>query len=355
MVDYQNIKKILFKLEPENAHNLVEFIFRYAPFVSPFMLSIYAKKHFITDESIRQNIEGIDFLNPVGLAAGFDKNATMIKTLSSLGFGHTEYGTLTPKPQSGNPKPRLFRYPEFNSLQNAMGFNNDGMQEISKRVSKLYPYTIPLGANIGKNKVTPLKDAIEDYAVLIDRFKDLADYLVINISSPNTKGLRDLQNEEFIKALFDLALKRTKKPIFLKIAPDMSIKQALSISNVALNHGAKGIIATNTTIDYSLLANAKDFGGISGEVLKQKSYNFFKSLSKELFGKITLISVGGISSPDEAYKRIKIGASLVQIYSSFIFQGPKVIEDINKGIIKLLKEDGFSHIGEAIGADLEKR
>ena len=355
MIDYQTVKNILFKFQPESAHNIAEFAFRYASFICPSLLSCYAKKHFITDESIRQNIEGMDFLNPVGLAAGFDKNATMIKTLSALGFGHIEYGTLTPKPQSGNPKPRLFRYPEFNSLQNAMGFNNEGMETISKRVSRLYPYTIPLGANIGKNKVTPLKNAIDDYAVLINRFKDLADYLVINISSPNTKGLRDLQNEEFIKSLFDLALKKTNKPIFLKIAPDMDIDQALSISNTALNHGAKGIIATNTTIDYSLLPNAKDFGGISGEVLKEKSYNFFKSLSQELFGKITLISVGGISSANEAYKRIKAGASLIQIYSSFIFQGPKVIEDINTGIIKLLKEDGFSHISEAIGADLEKK
>ena len=355
MIDYQTIKNILFKLQPENAHNIAEFTFKYIPLACPFVLSYYAKKHFITDKSIRQNILGMDFLNPVGLAAGFDKNATMIKTLSALGFGHIEYGTLTPKPQSGNPKPRLFRYPEFNSLQNAMGFNNDGMDTISKRVSKLYPYSIPLGANIGKNKVTPLKDAIDDYAVLIDRFKDLADYLVINISSPNTKGLRDLQNEEFIKSLFDLALKKTNKPIFLKIAPDMSIEQAISISNRALKHGAKGIIATNTTIDYSLLPNAKDFGGISGEVLKEKSYNFFKSLSQELFGKITLISVGGISTGKEAYKRIKAGASLVQIYSSFIFQGPKVIEDINRDIIKLLKQDGFSHISEAIGSDLEKK
>jgi len=353
MINYQNIKNIMFKFQPETAHNIAEFSFRFAPVLCPFALSSYAKKHFVTDKSIEQEIEGIKFLNPVGLAAGFDKNATMIKTLTALGFGHIEYGTLTPKPQSGNPKPRLFRYPEFNSLQNAMGFNNEGMDIISKRVAKLYPYTIPLGANIGKNKVTPLENAIDDYSILIDRFKDLADYLVINISSPNTKGLRDLQNEEFIKSLFELALKKTTKPIFLKIAPDMPIDQAISISNVALKYGAKGIIATNTTIDYTLLPNAKDFGGISGEVLKEKSYNFFKSLSQELFGKITLISVGGIDSAEEAYKRIKAGASLVQIYSSFIFYGPKLIEDINRSIIRLLKEDGYSHISEAIGADIK--
>ncbi len=347
---YEKLKKIMFKFDPETAHSLAEFFLKRVHYCKHFIPN-YADKHFVLDESIRQEIEGLEFLNPVGLAAGFDKNATMIRGLTYLGFGHIEYGTFTPKPQSGNPKPRLFRYPEFNSLQNAMGFNNDGMDMIAKRVSKIYPFSIPLGANIGKNKVTPLKDAINDYSTLIERFKDLCDYLVINISSPNTKGLRDLQNEDFIKRVFDLGVKKSDKPIFLKIAPDMEIEQALNIANAAIESGAKGLIATNTTVDYSLLPNAKDFGGISGEVLKEKSYNFFKSIAKELYGKITLISVGGIDSSEEAYKRIKAGASLVQIFSSFIFKGPAVIEEINRGIIKQLDDDGFSHISEVIGVD----
>ncbi len=352
---YEYIKKVMFLFPPETAHEIAEFFLKNSSYFCPALLSSYGKKHFVSEKMLQQNIHGMIFLNPLGLAAGFDKNATMIKALTSLGFGHIEYGTLTPKPQSGNPKPRLFRYPEFNSLQNAMGFNNDGMQKIARRVQKLYPFSIPLGANIGKNKVTSSECALDDYTVLIDRFKDFADYLTINISSPNTKGLRDLQNDDFIKSLFEIGTKKTDKPIFLKIAPDMPVQKAIEISTTALNSGAKGIIATNTTTDYTLLPNSKDFGGISGEVLKEKSYNFFKEIAQELFGKITLISVGGIDSSEEAYKRIKAGASLVQIYSSFIFNGPKVIEDINIGIMELLKKDGFAHISEAIGIDFKKR
>ncbi len=353
LIMYQYLKKIMFLFDPETAHNIAEFTFKNGYKACPYIFSKYAQQHFIVDDMIKQEVEGIEFSNPIGLAAGFDKNATMIKPLTALGFGHIEYGTLTPKPQKGNPKPRLFRYPEFNSLQNAMGFNNDGADKIALRVKKLYPFTTPLGANIGKNKTTPLEDAINDYSLLIDEFKEICDYFVINISSPNTKGLRDLQNEDFIKSVFEMGLSKTDKPIFLKLAPDMPTDNAISLALTAKQSGAKGIIATNTTIDYSLLPDAKDFGGISGEVLKEKSYNFFKEIAKELFGKITLISVGGIDSSEEAYKRIKAGASLVQIYSSFIFNGPKGIEEINRGIIDLLKNDGFAHISDAVGIDLK--
>ncbi len=352
---YEYLKKIMFMFDPETAHNIAEFAIKNGYILCPVAFSSYAKKHFVEDEILHQEIEGIKFLNPLGLAAGFDKNATMIKGLTALGFGHIEYGTLTPKPQDGNPKPRLFRYPELNSIQNAMGFNNDGADKIASRIKKLYPFATPLGANIGKNKVTPLKDALSDYEVLIEKFKDLCDYFVINISSPNTKGLRDLQNEEFIKSLFNMGTKKTSKPIFLKLAPDMPVETAIKLSLTAKENGAKGIVATNTTTDYSLLPNAKDFGGISGEVLKEKSYNFFKEIAKELFGKITLISVGGIDSSEEAYKRIKAGASLIQIYSSFIFNGPGGIEEINRGLVKLLKKDGFNHINDAIGYDLKEK
>ncbi len=349
---YQYIKKLMFLLDPENAHNLAEFSLKNGYMVCPFAFSAYEKKNFINDKILHQEIEGIKFPNPLGLAAGFDKNATMIKPLKALGFGHIEYGTLTPKPQNGNPKPRLFRYPEFNSIQNAMGFNNDGADKIASRVKKLYPFSIPLGANIGKNKTTPSEKALDDYFVLLDKFKELCDYFVINISSPNTKGLRDLQNEEFISFLFKKGVTITDKPIFLKLAPDMTTKNAIDLAFVAKDSGARGIIATNTTIDYSLLPGSRDFGGISGEVLKEKSYNFFKELAKELFGKITLISVGGIDSSQEAYRRIKAGASLVQIYSSFIFRGPAGLKEINQGLIKLLKDDGFDSISDAVGANI---
>ncbi|WP_281950790.1 quinone-dependent dihydroorotate dehydrogenase [Nitrosophilus kaiyonis] len=352
MFDYENFKKILFKLDPENAHNLVEFSLKSIDNI-PSLFNPFIEKNFIDDKILNQKIFNKTFYNPVGLAAGFDKNATMIRGMLALGFGFTELGTITPLPQSGNPKPRLFRYPTYESIQNAMGFNNDGMYKIEKRVKKFYPFATPIGINIGKNKKTPQKDALNDYEKLIKGFKDLCDYMVVNISSPNTPGLRDLQNENFIKALFTMAKDITSKPILLKIAPDMSKEEAVNLTSLAVENGADGIIATNTTIDYSLIPNSKDFGGISGKVLKEKSFEIFKAVSKELFGKTTLISVGGIDNAQEAYRRIKAGASLVQIYTALIFKGPSLIKNINEGLIQLLKNDGFEHISEAVGADLK--
>jgi len=205
--------------------------------------------------------------------------------------------------------------------------------------------------NIGKSKLTPEDKALDDYKLLLKKFREYGDYVVINISSPNTPGLRDLQNEKFITALFTMAKEVTTKPILLKIAPDMSPQDAIDICQVAIDAGASGIIATNTTIDYSLTPNAKDFGGISGSLLTQKSYELFKAVAKELYGKTTLISVGGIDSAEEAYRRIKAGATFVQVYSMLIYEGPKLIKDINRGLVELLKEDGYNHISEAIGAD----
>ncbi len=351
MFTYENAKKIFFQFSPENAHNIAEFSFKYATKLCPFLLSKLSEQFFFTNPRLEQNLFGTHFLNPIGLAAGFDKNATMIKMLTALGFGHIEFGTMTPKPQSGNPKPRLFRYPEFESIQNAMGFNNDGALVIKKRVEKLYPFATPLAANIGKNKTTSAQDALSDYEMLIDTFKNISDYLVINISSPNTPGLRDLQNETFIKDLFTMASSKTDKAVLLKIAPDLEMSEAINICNVALENGAGGIVATNTTVDYSLLPNAQDFGGISGKVLAPKSAKFFKELSREFYGKTPLISVGGIDNAKDAYERIKDGANLVQIYSSFIFKGPSLTKEISKGVLDLMDKDGFSHISEAIGAN----
>jgi len=352
MFDYYAImKKLMFNFSPENAHTIAEFFFKNGAKFTPFILSPIAEQFFIHDKRLEQELFGKTFLNPIGIGAGFDKNATMIKMLTALGFGHIEYGTMTPEPQSGNPKPRCFRFPEYETIQNAMGFNNDGMNAIAKRVEALYPFVTPLGANIGKNKTTTSENALKDYEKLIKRFKDLSDYLVVNISSPNTPGLRDLQNEQFIKDLFVMAKELTTKSVLLKIAPDLAVADALTICSTALENGAAGIVATNTTIDYSLLPNAKDFGGLSGKVLTEKSFTMFEALAKEFFGKTTLISVGGIDSADEAYRRLKAGASLVQIYSAFIFKGPSLNRAINLGILERMEKDGFAHISEVIGSD----
>ena len=350
MIAYETLKPWLFKLQPETAHHVVATLLRTAD-VCPSAFNGWLEKHFVADPILNQELFGRTFLNPVGLGAGFDKNATMIRGIQALGFGFTEIGTVTPKPQPGNPKPRMFRHIAEESLQNAMGFNNDGMYKVQKRLKTRYPFTTPIGVNIGKNKTTGERDAIGDYTQLIRGLHHLGDYLVINISSPNTPGLRDLQNEAFIANLFAEAKAITDKPILLKIAPDMTPEQAVALTTLAVEKGADGIIATNTTVDYALLPRSESIGGLSGKVLKAKSFALFEAVAKELFGKTVLISVGGIDSAEEAYRRIKAGASLVQVYSALVFKGPDLIGNINRGLLTLLTRDGYSNITEAIGAE----
>jgi dihydroorotate dehydrogenase len=347
---YETAKKILFRFNPETAHFIGGMALKTLPY-TPIILKALKNHYFIEAPSLKQNLFGKEFKNPVGLAAGFDKNGEYITAMPTLGFGYTEIGTITPKPQIGNPRPRLFRLKEERSIQNAMGFNNYGAEYMLKRLNRLYFFDYPIGINIGKNKLTPEDKALDDYEKLLHTFKNYGDYIVINISSPNTPGLRDLQNEKFITDLFTMAKEITSQPIFLKIAPDMTPEDAITLCNSAVDAGASGIIATNTTIDYSLTPNAKDFGGISGALVREKSYELFRAIGKELYGKTMLISVGGIETAEDAYRRIKAGATLVQVYSMLIYNGPKMIKEINEGLIELLKKDGYNHISEAIGAD----
>lgn len=347
---YQTIKKVLFNFEPETAHTIAGVGLKSLAY-APTLLKALKNYYFVTNPILSQNIFGREFKNPIGLGAGFDKNGEYITATPTLGFGFTEIGTVTPKPQEGNPKPRLFRLKEDKSLQNGMGFNNYGADYMLKRLNSLYLLDYPIGINIGKNKITSEDRAIDDYKILLEKFKDYGTYMVINISSPNTPNLRDLQNEKFINELFTVAKEITTKPILLKIAPDMREEQAISLCKSAVNAGASGIIATNTTIDYSLTPHAKDFGGISGELLREKSFKIFQAIAKELYGKTILISVGGVSSASEAYRRIKAGASLIQIYSGLIYNGAYMIREINRELTELIKEDGYSNIKEAIGSD----
>ena len=349
-ITYQNLKKILFKLNPETAHTLGGLGLKAAPY-APFIRQYFKNRYFIEHDMLKQELFGKIFHNPVGLAAGFDKNGEYIKAMPSLGFGFTEIGTITPKPQAGNARPRLFRLVEERSIQNAMGFNNRGAEFMLQKLNGVKNFDYPIGINIGKNKLTSEEDALNDYKILLESFKNSGDYIVINISSPNTPGLRDLQNEKFITDLFTMAKEISTQAILLKIAPDMEAKDAIELCNSAVNAGAAGIIATNTTIDYSLTPNAKDFGGISGALVREKSYELFKAIGKELYGKTILISVGGIESAEDTYRRVKAGASLIQIYSMLIYNGPIMIKEINEGLIKLLEADGYKNISEAIGAD----
>ena len=350
---FEKIKPLIYKTDPELAHNMVETIFKTAR-RCPLFFNPLIKRNFIDDSILNQKIWNLEFKNPIGVAAGFDKNATMIYAWPALGFGWGEIGALTPKPQAGNPKPRAWRWPDFEAIQNAYGFNNDGAEAIKERLKKLYPFILPIGANIGKNKTTKEEEAINDYKILVEKLKDVVDFFVVNISSPNTPGLRDLLNEEFITTLFNELKTLTTKPILIKFSPDMEDEIIRNLANLSVEKGANGIILTNTTINYDLINSPIKKGGISGKPLAKRSYEVLKIVAKEVFPKVPIISVGGIDSIEEAYKRIKAGASLLQIYTAIIYKGPFIVGDINKGLIELLKKDGFNHISEAIGIDLKE-
>jgi dihydroorotate dehydrogenase len=349
---YPALRRSLFQLDPETGHRLGMAALRAVQAV-PGLPNTLARRQLVVDPRLYQTLFGCEFPNPVGLAAGFDKDAVAVRAMPALGFGFLEVGTVTPLPQPGNPRPRLFRHPAERSLQNALGFNNGGLEALRARLARLHPFSLPLGVNLGKNKATPPENALSDYETLIRGLHEVCDYLVVNLSSPNTPGLRDLQNEEFLRTLFGVAKGITAKPILVKIAPDLEPAQAVALCEVAVEAGAAGIIATNTTVDYTLLPGAKPFGGLSGEVLREKSFQIFEAVAKALFGRTVLINVGGIDSGAEAYRRLRAGASLVQLYTALIYEGPSLPRRINEELLGLMERDGVKSICEIIG--LERR
>jgi len=349
---FEQIRGLIYKLDPETAHNLTEKIFGLYD-LCPRLFNWMAERNFVLDPRLEQTIWGIKFLNPVGVAAGFDKNGTMVKSFPLLGFGWGEVGAITPRPQSGNPKPRVWRFPEWEAVQNSFGFNNDGVAVIKERLKKIYPFVLPIGANIGKNKDTPEERAVEDYLQLVEELKGVADLFVVNISSPNTPGLRDLLRPEFVSQLVERLKGVTDRPILLKLSPDMAPEKVEEVVEGALAGGVDGLIMTNTTVDYSVIPTPIKKGGISGKPLKEKSYRMLKLVAQLAFGKVPLVAVGGIDSAEEAYQRIRAGASLLQLYTPLIFKGPGIVGEINRGLIKLLERDGFNSISEAVGADLK--
>ena len=290
---------------------------------------------------LKRKLFGLTFENPVGIAAGFDKNATHISEFEKFGFGFIEIGTVTPKPQDGNPKKRLFRLKEDTAIINRLGFNNDGVVKIKNRLKK--NYNVLIGGNIGKNKVTPNSQAKNDYLICFEELYNYVDYFVINVSSPNTPGLRELQSKEFLNDLFiDLNKFRLneviKKPILIKISPDLSKEKILEILEVIDTNNIDGIIATNTTIDYPNLKskNKNETGGLSGAPLYDKSNEVISFISKKTNGKLPIIGVGGISTPEQAVKKIEAGAHLIQLYTGIIYEGPGIVRKINK---KLLNQE----------------
>lgn len=345
---YSMVKRALFRLDPETAHGLA-----FAALKVPGFAAAVGGR--VQDERLAQRLLGMTFPNPVGLAAGFDKDAVALRAWPALGFGFAEMGTVTPEPQPGNPRPRLFRHPDAESLQNAMGFNNAGMAAMRRRLEGFYPGPVPIGVNLGKNKATPAERALEDYEKLMAGLGGLCDYLVVNLSSPNTPGLRDLQNEEFVGRVMAAAKRTTDRPVLVKLSPDLGPERAAELAAAAVEAGAAGIVATNTTTDYSLLAGARDFGGLSGRVLAERSLEVLQAIAGRLFGRAVLISAGGIDSGTEAYRRLRAGASLVQVYTALIYRGPGLARRIGEELLALLERDGFGSVGEAVGAGIAGR
>lgn len=354
MTDLYNLARpLFFRLDPEDAHTATLKILRtgLAPRCPP-----------VSDEALEQTIWGLKFPNPVGLAAGFDKNAEVIGPMLGLGFGFVEAGTVTPKPQLGNPRPRVFRDEKNEAIINRLGFPSRGMSAFKANLEKFLsrkPMKGVVGINLGMNKSST--DPGKDYAVLINMLGPMADYITINISSPNTPGLRDLQQREPLTHLLGIVMEERRKacgklqpPLLLKLAPDLTEDQQGEIAATVMDAGIDGLILTNTTISRPAslpLAFAEQKGGLSGRPLKDLSLGAVRSFRRLTKGRIPIIAAGGISSGSDAYARIKAGASLVQLYTSLVYKGPGVANSINRELLELLRADGHKSIAAAVGTD----
>lgn len=335
------IRPLLFNFPPEWVHHQAMAAMGVEAFTAPF--SRWSEK---PTPELEVELWGLKFRNPVGLAAGFDKDAQCLPAWENLGFGYAEIGTVTPRPQPGNPAPRIFRIPEAKALINRMGFPNKGAEAVAESLKELkrqqrWP-SIPIGINIGKMKDTPLEEAQKDYLKCFEVLHPYADFIEVNISSPNTPGLRQLQNKNFVEALFVPLLARRaelglKVPVLIKIAPDLSTAQITEMVEVCLDLKLDGIVATNTTLDHSAVA-LKEAGGLSGLPLGNPSTEIIRHVVKESGGKIPVIGVGGVFTADDVQAKLDAGASLVQLYTGFIYQGPLVVRDICRGLMAKRRE-----------------
>ena len=328
----------MFNFDPEDIHHFtfsaIKFLYKI-----PFVKSLARTRFVLENPKLNRVVFGLKFKNPVGLAAGFDKNAVSYDELTNYGFGFVEIGTVTPKPQPGNDKKRLFRLKRDQGIINRMGFNNDGVDAVVERLKHRRTDVI-IGGNIGKNKVTDNENAIDDYLICFEKLFDYVDYFVVNVSSPNTPNLRALQDKEPLTILLNTLQeannkKGTTKPILLKIAPDLSDDQLLDIIDIIKNTGIAGVIATNTTIsrDNLLSESKKEQGGLSGKPLTKRSTEVIRFLAEKSNKAFPIIGVGGIHSPEDALEKINAGADLIQLYTGFIYEGPGLVKAINKALL----------------------
>jgi dihydroorotate dehydrogenase len=332
------IRPLLFCFDPEKVHYFTFSIIRFLNKLPGFSF-LFQAIYEVNDSKLEREVFGLKFKNPVGLAAGFDKDAILYKELSNFGFGFIEIGTLTPIGQEGNPKKRLFRLKEDSAIINRMGFNNGGVKQAVARLKK--NKGVLIGGNIGKNKITPNQEAVKDYEICFEALFPYVDYFVVNVSSPNTPNLRELQDKKPLTALLQTLqdqnnAKQIQKPILLKIAPDLTNEQLLDIIDIVNETKIAGVIATNTTISREGLQseNKTEMGGLSGKPLTKRATEVIRFLSENSNKSFPIIGVGGIHTAEDALEKLDAGASLVQLYTGFIYEGPKLIKDINKALLK---------------------
>ncbi|MFB5190347.1 quinone-dependent dihydroorotate dehydrogenase [Alicyclobacillus fastidiosus] len=353
---YRTLRSVLFQFDPERAHHIVLDNLGRWP-----QLAKLAVRPWKTDEILQTTVLGMTVPHPVGLAAGLDKDAIAVPGLFHCGFSIVEVGTVTPVPQPGNEQPRLFRLKADEALVNRMGFNNLGSRACAQRIARMDSPGGYIGVNIGKNKITPNEQAIDDYEKALCDVLDVADYVTVNLSSPNTPGLRDLQSARTIVALLDrLAphLERAHKPVFVKLSPDLSDAALTHITEALIESrlvGNLGIIATNTTLSRSGLKSVekRESGGLSGRPLRARSTEVIRLVRRVALGRLPIIGCGGIFNGDDAYEKIRAGADLLQIYTAFIYEGPLVVRNIATRLAERLQQDGFSSLAEAVGIDAD--
>ncbi|MCM3699826.1 quinone-dependent dihydroorotate dehydrogenase [Paenibacillus macerans] len=355
-------KPVFFRMDPENAHHLVINSLHNAAKI-PGALTLMRGMYGVPEvPELATDLFGIHFPSPVGLAAGLDKNADAVEGFSAIGFGFMEVGTVTPVGQPGNDRPRLFRLPPEEALINRMGFNNRGAEEMAARLGVLKQRPIPVAVNIGKNKTTPNEEAFRDYEKCVSALYPYADFFVVNISSPNTPDLRNLQHGDELSALLQAVTNQmaaeakkhgASKAVLVKIAPDVSDRELEYMVDTIEKSGVSGLIATNTTISREGIhhKNAKETGGLSGKPLAARSTEIVSRVYRQTGGRLPIIGSGGIFSAADAYDKIRAGASLVEIYTALIYEGPEINRKLHRGLRELLARDGFSHISEAVGAD----
>jgi len=355
---YDIFRPIIYKTDPEWAHDRLK---QLARIVGPFgkLNKAWNWLYSFEDEKLEQKLWNISFKNPVGLAAGFDKDASMFRYLDNFGFGFIEAGTVTHEPQAGNPKPRMFRLKEDKALINRMGFNNPGANVFAKQLTNIQNTNAVKIVNIGKSKVVPNDKAIEDYLKTFKLCLPHMQMCVVNVSSPNTPGLRELQGKEALKEILQTLQKEKNNtefstiPLLVKIAPDLNKDQLTDVLEVVKELNLDGIVATNTSTSRDGLRSKyrSETGGLSGRPIADMSTKVIAHLYKESAGSIPIIGVGGIFTPEDAYEKIKKGASLIEVYTGLVYKGPSIATNIKKGLAKLLEKDGFDHISQAIGVE----